>query len=304
MINFVKRILLNRNSILVFGVIAGLIAGDAASVLKDFSFLALACTMAFSMTGISLSYLKNSSNFTKPMLMGAILNYVAFSLVLLPLAWLIMPNKNLFYGFVVIAAAPPGVAIIPFSYILKGRVEYAIIGVTGAFLASIIVAPLLVNIFASGQGLKPFDLFKLMVQLVIIPMIISRFLLYKPLFKYIEPIRGKVVDWGFAILIFVAVGMNRNVFFFNPLLLLEISGILFIAIFGLGIGFRLVASYFKVERSLQITQSMLIAIKSSGFSVFTALTLFGKEAAIPSAVMAVMVLFYLIYLSLRTKKSA
>jgi BASS family bile acid:Na+ symporter len=302
MINFIKRILLNRNAILVFAVVVGLVAGDSASYLKDYTFIALAVTMAFSMTGISLEYLRNPKNFTKPMLMGAILNYVAFSLILLPLAWYIMPNKNLFYGFVVIAAAPPGVAIIPFSYILKGKVEYAIIGVTGAFLASIFVAPMLVNTFASSQGLKPFDLFKLMVQLVVVPMIISRFLLYKPLFRYIEPLRGKIVDWGFAILIFVAVGVNRNVFFTNPTLLLQISFILFVAIFGLGLVLELVAKYFKVEPSLIITQSMLIAIKSSGFSVFTALTMFGKEAAIPSAVMAVMVLFYLIFLSLRTKK--
>jgi bile acid:Na+ symporter, BASS family len=250
-----------------------------------------------------LTYLKNPLNFTKPMLMGALLNYVLFTIVLLPLAWWLMPNKNLFYGFVVIAAAPPGVAIIPFSYILKGKVEYAIIGVTGAFLASIIIAPLLVNIFASSQDVKPFDLFKMMVQLVLIPMLVSRFLLYKPLFKYIEPIRGKVVDWGFAVLIFVAVGVNRQVFFTDPILLLKVSFVLFITTFGLGLSFNALAKLFNVDSSLRTTQSMLIAIKSSGFSVFTALTLFGKEAAIPSAVMAVMVLLYLIFLSLRLNKS-
>lgn len=303
MINFLKRILLNRNSILVFAVILGLLAGDSASFLKDYTFLALAVTMAFSMTGISFKYLKDPSNLAMPMFMGALLNYVLFTIVLLPLAWWIMPNKNLFYGFVVIAAAPPGVAIIPFSYILKGRIEYAIIGVTGAFLASIFIAPLFVNLFASSQGVKPFDLFLLMVQLVVVPMLVSRLLLYKPLFKYIEPIRGKVVDWGFAILIFVAVGINRNVFYTNPFLLLKISLVLGMAIFGLGLAFVAIANFFKVENSLRTTQSMLIAIKSSGFSVFTALSLFGKEAAIPSAVMAVMVLLYLIFLSLRLNKS-
>lgn len=303
MINFLKSILLNRNSILVFAVLAGLIIGDKASFLKDFTFIALAVTMAFSMTGISMEYLKNPLNIAKPMLVGAFLNYIVFSLAIIPLAWWLMPTKELFYGFVVIAAAPPGVAIIPFSYILKGKIEYAIIGVTGAFLASVVVAPLLVNIFASSQGVKPFDLLFLMVQLVIIPMIVSRFLLYKPIFKHIEPIRGKVVDWGFAVLIFVAVGMNRQVFFTNPKLLFQISIILFIVTFGLGLGFNQIAKFFKVESSLRTTQSMLIAIKSSGFSVFTALSLFGKEAAIPSAVMAVMVLLYLIFLSIRTKQS-
>lgn len=303
MINLLKGIFLNRNSILVFAVIIGLVAGDKASILKDYAFIALAVTMTFSMTGISLEYLKNPANFAKPMLMGVLLNYVAFSLILIPLAWWIMPSRNLFYGFIVIAAAPPGVAIIPFSYILKGRIEYAIIGVTGAFLASIILAPLLINFFAPNQEIRPFDLFKMMLQLVVMPMLVSRLLLYKPLFKYVEPIRGKVVDWGFAVLIFVAVGINRQVFFTEPMILLRISSVLFVAIFGLGLGFEIIAKFFRVESSIQKTQSMLISIKSSGFSVFTALALFGKEAAIPSAVMAVMVLLYLIFLSLRMKKS-
>ncbi|NVO10878.1 MAG: hypothetical protein HXX16_13005 [Bacteroidales bacterium] len=303
MINLLKRIFLNRNSILVFAVIIGLIAGNKASILKDYTFAALAVTMTFSMTGIGLEYLKNPGNFVKPMLMGVLLNYVVFSLILIPLAWWIMPSRDLFYGFIVIAAAPPGVAIIPFSYILKGKIEYAIIGVTGAFIASIIIAPLLINIFAINQWINPFDLFKMMLQLVVLPMLVSRLLLYKPLFKYVEPIRGKIVDWGFAVLIFVAVGINRQVFFTEPMILLRISLVLFIAIFGLGLGFEIIAKFFKVESSIQKTQSMLISIKSSGFSVFTALALFGREAAIPSAVMAVMVLLYLIFLSLRMKKA-
>ena len=99
MINIIKRILLNRNSILVFAVIIGLAAGEHASLFKDYTFLALAVTMSFSMTGISMEYLKNPLHVSKPMLMGAFLNYIIFTIVLLPFAWWLMPTDNLFYGF-------------------------------------------------------------------------------------------------------------------------------------------------------------------------------------------------------------
>jgi len=303
MVNLLKRILLNRNSILVFAVIAGIIIGENAVYIKDYSFIALAITMAFSMTGINLTHLKNPVNISKQLLMGVLLNYIIFSAILLLLAWFFMPNKILFYGFVVIAAAPPGVAIIPFSYLLKGKVDYAILGVMGAFLASIIFAPLLVNLFTDGQQVKPFEMFIMMVQLVLVPMIVSRILLLKPVFKLVEPIRGKVVDWGFAIIIFVAVGMNRHVFFTNPMLLLSVSIVLMITIFGLGLCSEYFGKILQLDTPTRTTQNMLVAIKSSGFSVYTALTLFGKDAAIPSAVMSVMVLLYLIYLSLRTNKN-
>jgi BASS family bile acid:Na+ symporter len=74
--------------------------------------------------------------------------------------------------------------------------------------------------------------------------------------------------------------------------------------FGLGLTFNLIAKKLKIPSDLTITQNMLATIKSSGFSVFTALALFGKEAAIPSAILAVMVLVYLIFLSLRTSNSS
>lgn len=301
MFRYLKLIVLNRNAILVFAVIAGIIVGEHASSLKFLTFPALALTMTFSMTGMSLVQLRSEPHIFKPMLTGIALNYVAFSAVMLPLAYWLMPTKELFYGFVVIAAAPPGVAVIPFSFILRGNVVFAIIAVTGAFLSSIILAPLMVKLFAASSGINPIDLLWLMIQLVVAPLVVSRFLLWKPVKPVTEKVRGKVVDWGFALLIFVAVGLNRQVFFSSPTLLLSIAGILAISIFGLGHFTNIVARYLKIPQDKRIPMVMLVGIKSSGFSVFTALSLFGKEAAIPSAVTAVIVLLYLIFLSFKSK---
>ena len=298
--NTLKSILLNRNSILVFAVIAGLTIGNYADYIKGYNIYILGITMTFSMTGLNLALLNNFKVVAKPFIMGFVLNYLIFGAVLLPIAWLLMPTPELFYGFVVIVAAPPGVAIIPFSYILKGKVEYAIVAVTGAFVASIFVAPILVNILAKTDGVKPFDLFITMVQLVIIPLVISQFLRIKELFSFVQAVRGKIVDWGFALLIFVAVGVNREVFFSNPKILMLVIITIALATFGLGSIYELIAKRIGISPQVRITQNMLVTIKSSGFSVFTALTLFGQEAAIPSAVLAVMVLLYLIYLSLKS----
>lgn len=302
--NMLKSIFLNRNSILVFAVIAGLVVGNYADYIKSYNIYILGITMTFSMTGLNLAILNNLKVVAKPFIMGFILNYLIFGAVLLPIAWFLMPTPELFYGFVVIVAAPPGVAIIPFSYILKGKVEYAIVAVTGAFVASIFVAPILVNILAKTEGVKPFDLFITMVQLVIIPLVVAQILRLKKIFSFVQAVRGKVVDWGFALLIFVAVGVNRQVFFSNPTILILVIITISLATFGLGTIYELIAKRAGVSPQVRITQNMLTTIKSSGFSVFTALTLFGQEAAIPSAVLAVMVLLYLIYLSLKSNNAS
>jgi len=297
--NRIINILLNRNTILVLSVIVGLIWGDYAVHLKAYTFYALALVMTFATTGIQTKSLWPLSKIIKPILMGAFLNYVLFAFILISLAWLLMPDKILFYGFVVIAAAPPGVAVIPFSHILKGDVNYAILGTLGAFIASIFVAPILVRLFADSDGVDPMHLFKMMLSLVFIPLLISRLLLVKPIVKTVQKIRGKVVDWGFAIIIFTAVGINRKVFFSDFDVLWRVSLVLFVSIFVLGWAFEKVSLKLYGSRPLNITQNLLVTIKSSGFSVVTAMTLFGEQAAIPSAILAVFVLSYLLYLSFR-----
>ncbi len=141
-----------------------------------------------------------------------------------------------------------------------------------------------------------------MVKLVIVPLIIAQLLRIKEVAPLVFYIRGRVVDFGFALIIFVAVGLNRQVFFTNPQLLALVATTLIVSIFGLGILHQLVLKRMGVSYPTMITQNMLTTIKSSGFSVFTALTIFGQEAAIPSAVLAVMVLLYLIFLSLRFER--
>lgn len=297
--NFLLRIILNRNFILVFAVIMGMIFGDYASYLKEYTIYVLAITMVFSTTGIDSKSLLPIKKLFKPMLVGTFLNYFVFGIVVLVLAWFLMPSEELFLGFVVIVAAPPGVAVIPFSGILKGDIEYSILGVFGAFLASILIAPVLVQFFSNEADVSAWSLFMLMIKLVLIPLIVSRFLLYKPLFKYVAKVRGKVVDWGFAIIIFTAVGMNRDVFFSDPRILFLSSIVLLIGTFGIGSLYELFSRRAGIKNERSITQVLLLTIKSSGFSVVTAMTLFGKEAAIPSAILAVIVLSYLLFLSIR-----
>jgi BASS family bile acid:Na+ symporter len=101
------------------------------------------------------------------------------------------------------------------------------------------------------------------------------------------------------VLIFIAVGMNRDVFFSNPKILLLISIVLVSATFIIGSLYEFFVGKTTIAKGRITSQVLLMTIKSSGFSVVTALTLFGKEAAIPSAVLAVIVLLYLLFLSIK-----
>jgi BASS family bile acid:Na+ symporter len=300
MTRVLKNIILNRNVILILALVLGLTMGDFAFNMKPYTLYILMVTMVFSMTGIETKALFPLKNMVRPMLVGTFLNFFIFGSVVVLLAWFLMPNKELFYGFVVIATAPPGVAIVPFSGILKGNMNYSIIGILGAFLASIIITPIVIGLFTQGESVvSSLELTWLMVQLIIIPLIVSRLLLMNPVDIIVRTVRGKVVDIGFALIIYTAVGINSAVFFRNFDILMLITLVLIVGTFGIGSLFE----YFMKRRNQQsdtiIPKILLLTIKSSGFSVVTAITLFGEKAAIPSAVLAVIVLLYLLFLTSR-----
>ena len=297
-----KDIILNRNFLLILSVVLGLVAGDLAHYLKEYTFYALAIVMTFSTTGINTKDLFPLKDTIKPMIMGSLLNYVIFGTVITSLAYFLMPTSELFLGFVIIAATPPGVAIIPFSGILHGDLKYGVIGTLGAFLASLFFAPLILNIFSElDGGINSFDLFLVMAKLVILPIILSRILLFKPIKTRVEKVRGKVINLGFAIIIFTAIGLNRQVFFSDIETLALVTLVLFLSVFGLGFVHSRFCKMINLNPKVAITQNLLLTIKSSGFAVVTALTLFGEEAAIPSAILSILIVAYLLFLSTKGK---
>jgi len=177
------KILNNRNTLLIVALIAGLIYSDLAIIIKHYTVYILAIVMIFSTTSFQLSRLKNYKFFTKATLVSFLLNYVLFGIFLLVPAYFLIKEKELFWGFVVIAATPPGIAIIPFTFIFKGDEEYALMGVLGVYLLAIFISPLIIGLFVHNVVIEPKDLFFVTIKVIVIPLILSRLLLFKKI-KY------------------------------------------------------------------------------------------------------------------------
>jgi BASS family bile acid:Na+ symporter len=69
----------------------------------------------------------------------------------------------------------------------------------------------------------------------------------------------------------------------------------------LGTIYEFIAKYFNRDKTKIIPEILLVTIKSSGFSAVTAIALFNERAAIPSALLAIFVLIYLLFLSFRSE---
>lgn len=300
--NLIISILKNRNTLLVAAIVFALIWGDIAHNFKSYTFYILAIVLSFSTSGIILSDISSKKEILKSMSLGLSLNYLLFAAILLPVAYFLSPSKEIFWGFVVIAATPPGVAIIPFSIMLNGKLEQSTLAVLGGFLASIFMAPFIIKVFTGNDNLQILPLIISMIKIIIIPILVSRLLLLKPFKSITIKYRGKIVNWGFALIIFIAVGINRQVFLSNFDTLFSVSLILFISMFVLGQVYDYILKKLKINTETRISHNLILTLKSSGFSVVTALQLFNETVVIPSAVMSVFVLLYLLFLTFKQSR--
>ncbi len=287
------KIIKSKNTLLVLSVLGGIFLPQFSHTLAPFTFWFLAIVMTFSLSGLSFRSLFPIKTVIKPMLIGILLNYLIFGVLILIVASLFFDVKSdLFIGFVIIAATPPGVAIIPFSVKLNGDLNYSIVGVFGAFLASIFLTPAIIEFFVGNGSVDSMQLFKIMMLLIVLPFGISRLLRQKQFLKTVEKTRGQVIDIGFALIIYASIGINNHVFFNDFYLLFKINLVFFIVMFFGSYVFKFIIKN-KVSPAKAISTRLLFAIKSSGFAVVTAMELFGDRVAIPATVMSVLVLVYL-----------
>lgn len=293
----VSKILQNRNFILIAALVIAFASPGAAPYFKEYTLYLLSIVMTFSISGISFKIFNDYKSVLKTSAISIFLNYFIHGIVVMSLAYLFFDDKNIILGFAVIAATPPGVAVIPFTFSFKGDLNFAFKGILGTYLASIILTPLIIEIFASGSNISPTEIIYTIIKVIVVPLILSRFLRHPKIFETVEKHRGKVIDWGFALIIYTAVALNKQLIFNEFYIVAKTSLILFIALFGAGFLFNFLLKN-KISKELLVSQNLMLTIKSSGFAIATALTLFGEESALPSAIMSIMVLLYLLFLGI------
>ncbi|MGM0648124.1 MAG: bile acid:sodium symporter family protein [Bacteroidota bacterium] len=300
------KIINHRDFVLSFAIVSGLIFGKQTEFLSNYSIYALALVMIASTSGFSFRSWLPIRNALVPIGLSVLLNYVLFGLLLVGVSRLFFPGEENFLiwiGFVLIAAAPPGPSIIPFSSMLKGDINFAVSGVFGLHLVAMLLAPAYVILFLGKSIIDPMEIFMILVKLILIPLIISRFLRHPRLLPAVDKARPTVVKWGFFLVIMPIVGMSRDVIFGNPVILLWISVSFILAMFVLAFVYDILMRRFHIPVPKIVSSTLMMVVKSSAFAAVVAITFFDDEVvAMPSAVLSVFVTLFIIFYSLYVRK--
>jgi len=208
------------------------------------------------------------------------LNYIILSAVIIFLAAFLIEDRDLFFGFLVIAMTPPAISIIPFSYLCNGDTKTGIAAIFFSYFIGLMVMPVSL-LWILGSSIDMFVLLRILLILIVVPFIIAYFL---------RNAKFKLFDWSKAfvnlflgIAIVIGMSMNRAAFFSFD------SSVFYMFLIHI-IGISLIGwlSYFIFKRFTTkrraINYSLFSSYKNLGSAITISIFLISPKAAVPAII--------------------
>ena len=285
MSSFLSRPLKNSNVVFLAAFLLGLLLGDYAFYLKGLILPALVLIMSLSSTQITFSELTHIRNYVWDIFLVFIINYIFLSGLILLANHLFVKDHDLYVGFVIMAAIPSAVAVLPFTYLLKGEMMVSLMGSASLYLLALIMAPLISLRLLDVGKIEPMELTLVLIQLILIPFLVSRVLLRWRAFRQIIQGNSSIfVNLAFFLIIYAVIGMNRSIFLNHFDFLILLSSIAFLRTFVSGHLVDLLSRLFGADRERRMSYVLFGSFKNLGLAAAIAIVLFNERAAIPSAV--------------------
>ena len=279
-----------------------LAVGQGAVWIEPVLLPALAVAMTLSTVSITNRDLASIKSTPRPILISLLLNYVIMGGIMLLMARWLINDSEIWAGFVTLAAMPPAISVTPFSYMLGGDTVFSLMGTTGLYLAALGLTPGIMMLLLGADFVNPARLLLILAQLIVIPLGVSRLLLYTGLAQSVIKWRDTAINWIFFITIYIIIGLNRQVFWEQPDILLKVVIISFVISFAVGHAIDFIARKLHIDRPSSTSWILMGTRKNTGLASVIALAFLGERATIPIAASAMFSLLYFVWLGFYLKK--
>jgi BASS family bile acid:Na+ symporter len=278
---------MNLSIVFICAFILGLVFPQYSPIFEDYFFLMLGTIMFLSLLDLEFTRKIGSK---RDILLVLFFNYGVLGGFLIGVGSFF--DLSFFQGFVIMAVAPPAVAVVPFTYILHGDLKLSLMGEAFAYLSSVFIAPITVFLIF-GKTVDYVELLKILVEFIILPMFLAFIVSRMPFYRKIKDKRDYLVNILMFLLIYTIIGLNSEDFFRVEVLDLFIVG--FFKAFGLG--FSVFYLLKRMNRKKRISYTLFSSYKNCGISAAVALDIFGKQASLSSIMVIPFELLFFIVLN-------
>ncbi len=278
--------------ILVISMLLGLLYPNFSFFLEPYLMILLIIMITFSLKDIVLNKIINIKNLKKSFVLF-LFNYIILTSLLILLAFLFVKDSDYKKGFVIMAAVPCAIVVIPFTKLLKADTNISTLGLITTYFLSLFLTPLIIWLFFK-ESINFFDLLKTLFLLVILPLFLSRLLnIFNGSLKKYDTI---IINLIFLITTYGFIALNRETIVNNFFSLKSVIFVLFIKTFILTAFLYFILKKLKTQRKTAIPIILFTNYKNLGYAALLSLTLINKEAALPSTLGILFDSFLFIYL--------
>jgi BASS family bile acid:Na+ symporter len=257
---------------------------------KDVAMASLMVMMSFSLCSMQMRGLKLGAHRVS-VRNAFLLSFVLSTGATIAMAFLF--TGDLRNGWILAAAVPSAVSVIPFTLILGGDMEGTLVSSAALYIIALVLTPILTLVFI-GHAVSVETLLWYVLMLIAVPVVVSRGLRRVKIDPYG---RSVAINISFAVLVIAVAGANREVFFGEPGLLLALIAVAVIKTFGIGVFMDWYGKRKKVAWEQRVPQVLFATHKNTGMAAALAIALLGAQAAMPAAVCMTVDIAWLIFVS-------
>lgn len=283
----IRKLLSGVSLYLLSGFFLGLIVGDPTGQSGTISMIALGAMMTLSMAEIRIDRAAFGNELSKGLIPAAMCFGVLTPVFLLASVFF---EGDFRTGWIMAAAMPAGVMIVPYASMLRSNMKLALYGELSIYLIAIIATPVIASV-AIGASVSFFELFWILLVLILVPLGLSRAVIS---IKLDDRIRTRTLNFIMLFFFMIVVGANRAVFFEDLQIVVMLIFASFATIFGTGL--LLDRLLFSMDKPRRKTLTMFGTIKNTGLAIAICLTIFPEEAAMPATMLVIFEMLWVIFL--------
>jgi BASS family bile acid:Na+ symporter len=277
------------SAMMLLGLVLGLATGGFPVLTKEISMGSLALLMTISLSNVRLAETRGRGHVRDAALALAINYGVLTGIILLFGSFF---ERDIWWGWVLMAAAPSAISVVPFTSILGGKTSRALFSTAANYLAALGLMPM-ISLLLIGSAVSVESLVTSLLLLIVLPMILSRLVMRFRIGKRQSTV---VMNFSFAILIFAVAGANRDAFLGDPLLVLAISAVCVVRTFGTGLGTEFILRGLRVPKEERVSNVLFASYKNLGLTATLAIALFEPVVAVPATICIVFEVVWVIFL--------
>jgi BASS family bile acid:Na+ symporter len=294
MVVSVQGLLGNNAAMMILAFVAAMLLGGFPEEIVisngNIAMLSLMVMMSLSLTALQLKGLKVRSH-RKAIRNAFLLSFVLSSGITILMSFFFQGELRV--GWIIEAAVPSAVSVVPFTYILKGDLEPTLVSSAVLYFIALVFTPLITLIFL-GQPIDQLTLLEYVAVLILLPLAISRFMRR---LEISQANKTAAINLAFFVLIVAIAGPNRQVFFTDQILLSGLVAVAIVRIFVIGLLWNWYLKRKGAPRKRRVPEVLFATYKNTGMAATLAIGVIGPTAAVPATVCTLVEISWLIFLS-------